>query len=148
MTIEEKLKEIILSRYHSVREFAVRADIPYTTLLSIFSRGIGNSSVNNVIKICKALHISADGLANGVIESRPVVKEANASADVQEIVDSIKTQLTYTEHLYINGHQIEIESVEPIINALDIGCAMVEQKTTNKNTNKNHNKIITKTDPS
>lgn len=67
MTIEEKLKDYILSRYNSVREFTIRAEIPYTTLDSIFKRGIGNSSVNNVIKICRALNISADELADGNI---------------------------------------------------------------------------------
>ena len=68
MTIEEELKAYILSRYNSVREFTIQADIPYTTLDSIFKRGIGNSSVNNVIKICKALKISADALADGNIK--------------------------------------------------------------------------------
>ncbi len=67
MTIEERLKDYILSRYNSVREFTIHADIPYTTLDSIFKRGIGNSSVNNVIKICRALNISADELADGNI---------------------------------------------------------------------------------
>lgn len=68
MTTEKMLKDYILSRYNSVREFTIQADIPYTTLDSIFKRGIGNSSVTNVIKICRALGISADGLADGRIE--------------------------------------------------------------------------------
>ena len=70
MTIEDKLRNHILSRYKSLREFTQTADIPYTTLDSILKRGIGNSSINNVIKICKALHISADELADGNIKSR------------------------------------------------------------------------------
>lgn len=70
MIIEQKLKELILERYQSVREFTIQHDIPYTTLDSIFRRGVGNSSVNNVIKICKALGISADALAEGKIEKR------------------------------------------------------------------------------
>lgn len=67
MTTEEKLKDLILSRYKSIREFTLEIDFPYTTLDSIFKRGINNSSVSNVIKICKALHISADALAKGEI---------------------------------------------------------------------------------
>ena len=67
MTIEEKLKDYILERYSSVREFTTVADIPYTTVYSIFKRGVGNSSVTNVIKICKELGISADALADGEI---------------------------------------------------------------------------------
>ena len=67
MTIEQKLKDLILKRYHSIREFTIAIDIPYTTMDSIFRRGIGNSSVTNVIKICKALRISVDALADGEI---------------------------------------------------------------------------------
>ena len=59
MTIEEKLKELILNRYHSIREFTIQHDIPYTTMVSIFKRGVDNSSLTNIIKICKALNISA-----------------------------------------------------------------------------------------
>ena len=70
MNIETKLKEYILERYNSVREFTIKHDIPYTTVVSIFNRGINNSSVSNVIKICKALHISADALADGEIKPR------------------------------------------------------------------------------
>lgn len=67
MTTEEKLKELILSRYKSIREFTLEIDFPYTTLDSIFKRGLNNSSVSNVLKICEALHISADALAKGEI---------------------------------------------------------------------------------
>lgn len=52
----------------SVKEFAARASIPYTTLRSILERGIGNASVNNVIKICKALGITIEQLENFAYE--------------------------------------------------------------------------------
>lgn len=67
MTTEEKLKKYILSRYHSIREFTIESEIPYTTMSSIFNRGIDNSSIKNVVKICKALNISVDALADGEI---------------------------------------------------------------------------------
>ena len=72
MTIEEKLKNLISERYHSIREFAIYIDMPYSTLDSIFKRGIGNSSVTNIVKICKALHISTDALADGEIRPRRI----------------------------------------------------------------------------
>ena len=53
MNTEEKLKDLILSRYNSIREFTISIDMPYTTMDSIFRRGIGNSNVTNIIKICK-----------------------------------------------------------------------------------------------
>lgn len=72
MTTEEKLKNLIKERYHSVREFAIDIDMPYSTLDSIFKRGIANSSIANVVKICKALHISTDALADGEIRPRRI----------------------------------------------------------------------------
>ena len=99
MTIEERLKELILKRYHSVREFTIENDIPYTTVHSIFKRGIGNSSVTNVIKICKALGISADALADGEIV--PVKKHTatllNDRIEVKDILDDTKDILTEAE---------------------------------------------------
>lgn len=71
MTREEKLKLLILSRYKSIREFTIAIDIPYTTIDSIFRRGIDNSSVSNIKKICDALNISVDALADGEIKTKP-----------------------------------------------------------------------------
>lgn len=134
MTIEEKIKNLILSRYKSVREFSVDYDIPYTTLKSMLSRGIGNSSVSNVIKLCKALSISVDALANGSIEPK-YDSNQKPNGDVTEIINDAKSRLAYTDTLTINGKEIDIETVEPILEALDIGYEMVKRKST---------KIITK----
>ena len=67
MTIEEKLKNYILTIYKSVREFTQYADLPYSTMDGILKRGIKNSSIGNILKICEALQISADELANDKI---------------------------------------------------------------------------------
>ena len=144
MTIEEKLKDYILTRHKSLREFTHAVDIPYTTMDSILRRGIGNSSVNNVIKICKALHISADALANGEIVSK-YEKSPETLTDVRDIVNDAKAMLAHADHLVIDGREIDIEYAEPIIDALNIGYEMVrrrsEKEDHNKNHNKNHNKI-------
>ena len=68
MTIEEQLKNCILSRYKSIREFCIQNDIPYSTVDSIFKRGILGSSVSVVIKICNKLNIDVDELINGNIK--------------------------------------------------------------------------------
>lgn len=143
MTIEEMLKDYILERYKSLREFTHAVDIPYTTMDSILRRGIGNSSVNNVIKICKALHISADALANGEIVPK-YEKSPDPVSDVRDIVNDAKARLSTGTCLVINGRPVDIEIVEPIIDALDISFEMVKRKTDKENHNKNHNTIITK----
>jgi DNA-binding transcriptional regulator YhcF (GntR family) len=48
--------------YPSNRAFAEEIGIPPTTLQSMLSRGIGKASVDNVIKICRALGITVDEL--------------------------------------------------------------------------------------
>ena len=61
MTRESYLREKILE-LGTVKEFAEKIDMPYTTLLSIL-KNVGGASINNVIKICAGLGISADMLA-------------------------------------------------------------------------------------
>lgn len=77
--IEERLKELILSKYKTVSDFAKSIDIPYTTVDSILKRGVQKANVVNIIKICKALGISTDELAEGRIMkvSDGVVKEVS-----------------------------------------------------------------------
>lgn len=57
MSREQKLRNLILDRYSSLRRFAKEADIPYSTLLTLLSRGIGGASFDIVIQICRKLNI-------------------------------------------------------------------------------------------
>ncbi|OPJ58448.1 helix-turn-helix domain-containing protein [Clostridium oryzae] len=58
----EVLRKLIDNSNMSVKAFASKADLPYSTLRSILERGVGNASVDNVIKICKALGITLEQL--------------------------------------------------------------------------------------
>lgn len=71
--LEDKIKELIIEKYGSVRQFALKIDVPYTTIDSILKRGIDNSNVSNVIKMCKALNISIDK----TIESNELISNLN-----------------------------------------------------------------------
>lgn len=57
MTREQLLRNLILDRYQSLRRFAIEADIPYSTLMTLLSRDLGGASFDVVMKICKALEI-------------------------------------------------------------------------------------------
>ena len=70
MTREELLKECILTKYRSVREFCMQIDVPYSTVDRIFKRGIMVSSVSLIIKICDRLNIDVDELINGRISEK------------------------------------------------------------------------------
>ena len=57
MTTEDKLKELILTRYQSIREFTIVTEIAYSTFDTIMRRGIRHANISNVLKICSVLHI-------------------------------------------------------------------------------------------
>ena len=135
MTVEEKLKELILKRYHSVREFTLTIDIPYTTMDSIFRRGIGNSSVTNIIKICKALAISADALADGEIVSikdRPISKNLTEYIEVKEVLEDTKDLLINSGFITLEGKPINKESIDSIVDAMDVGVEIAKKKNKSK----------------
>lgn len=66
--IEEQLKEFIIKHYGDMKTFALQADIPNSTLSTMFTRGILNSNIKSVVLVAKALKISVDGLVLGKIE--------------------------------------------------------------------------------
>lgn len=94
MAVEQELKEMIVAQYGSVRAFSQKTDIPYSTLDSIFKRGLGNSSVSNVLRICKELNIDADALGEGLIVKKPRPQPIAAAAhfDLEKLTDEGKRQ--------------------------------------------------------
>lgn len=57
MNREQKLRNLILDRYQSLRKFAIEAEIPYSTLMTLLSRDVGGASFDAMMKICGALGI-------------------------------------------------------------------------------------------
>lgn len=133
MSIEEELKDLILKRYHSIREFTMTIDMPYTTMDSIFRRGIGNSSVSNIIKICKALGISADALADGEIvfvEKKVGKPSKNISnmIEIKDVLSETRELLSQNGFVTLDGKPISKNGIESIMDAMDIGVEMVKKK--------------------
>ena len=129
MTIEDKLKSLIIERYSSIREFTLKISMSYSTFDSILKRGIQNATVSNIIKICDALHISADALANGEIESvyktDPVKEEPQ---DVADILAAAKQQLLSNKALMFNGKPADEESIQSILAAMEVGIELAKRK--------------------
>ena len=57
MNREQKLRNLILDKYPSLRQFALEADIPYSTLMTLLSRDVGGASFDIIIKICRQLNV-------------------------------------------------------------------------------------------
>ena len=89
MTIEEKLREMILEEYGTVVAFAKQSGLPSSTVYSILTRGINNSSAQNVLRICQALSIDADELAKG----RALKIEESKSAELSEWLSEEKLRI-------------------------------------------------------
>lgn len=70
MTREEYLKQLILEDSGTVKDFAKKIGMPYSTLYSIINN-VGGASVDNIIKICKGLGITTDDLERATQNSVP-----------------------------------------------------------------------------
>lgn len=62
MEMAKILKTLIKTKGYSLKSFALKCGIPYTTLYGIIKNGVGKASVNNVILICRNLGITVEEL--------------------------------------------------------------------------------------
>lgn len=87
MTREEYLKQLIIEDSGTLKDFAKKINMPYTTLYSI-SRNVGGASIDNILKICKILGISADDLAEmeGVEDTPKGYYTNNKTAEYAEML--------------------------------------------------------------
>ena len=128
MTTEDKLKNFILSRFNSVREFTQVANIKYSTFDSMLKRGLATSNVSNVIKICKELGISADALGEGkIIPINSYRQNVDGLTDLQEILDTFKNQLNSCSGLTIDGKLVKKEIVDSIIGAMEVSLEIAKR---------------------
>lgn len=67
------LKRIIDESGLSVRKVSIMAGIPYTTLCSMLENGVGKSSVDNVLKVCKVLGITTDDLERMASDENDII---------------------------------------------------------------------------
>lgn len=101
--LEQKLKELILEKFKSVKNFSEKADIPYTTVDSILKRGVNKANVINIIKICQVLDIDTDALSEGQIKPR-----------TEKIQSLISTQ----ENSIIKKYRILDEYGKKVVNSI------------------------------
>ena len=116
MTAEEKLKQLILSKYKSVREFTLDHNIPYSTVATIWQKGIKKTSITTMIKVCQALGISTDELIAGRIT---FVDDPPTPTSVEDIIIQTKHILANTEHLTLNGKEIDEATILRLTTYMD-----------------------------
>lgn len=106
MNKTQKLKNIILSKYSSIREFSRIVNIPSTTLTSALDKDIGGMAVDRIIKICDALNIDIKTFEpiNNIEQINTLSKEEKVHIeDLRKLNDLGKKKvITYTQDLLDN----------------------------------------------
>ena len=116
MTIENQLKELILLKYGSLREFTFNIGLPYSTLSTILKNGIMTANISNVVKICNALSIKIDELVEGrLVENIPGEK----LLDVEKIFNQTKINIQYP-NVKINGQKLDENTKKSLIFSIDL----------------------------
>ena len=118
MTIEEELKDYIIKKYGTLRNFTEKINIPNSTFSNILRRGLMNANVLTIIKICDELSISPDALAEGKIV--PIIKDnPNKLLTIDDIIDDTKQRIINADQLYFNETKATKEDIAFILSVLD-----------------------------
>lgn len=116
MTIENQLRELILLKYGSLREFTFNIGLPYSTLSTILKNGIMTANISNVVKICNALSIKIDELVEDrLVENIPGEK----LLDVEKIFNQTKINIQYP-NVKINGQKLDKNTQKMLIFSIDL----------------------------
>lgn len=88
----EILAEMIDAR-GSRRAFAEEIGLPPTTLQSILTRGVGRASIDNMIKVCRALGITVeelDAMASGKEDVETIAAHHDGEEWTEEELEEIE----------------------------------------------------------
>ena len=112
MTIEEQLKNEILYKFKSVREFALSANIPYSTVDSVLKRGIKKSGVGTVIKIFSFLDLDMESISSGRLEKKiPSMAEVIPGGEFPDY--KMRTRFEHSLGTFSAGKSALINSLVP-----------------------------------
>lgn len=133
MTIEEKLKDYILKRYKSIRQFTIEAEMPYSTVDGILKRGILNSGVNNVICLCNALDISADELiAGNIVSASSRIHFSTVLTDLDDAVRYFRIHLEECKKFTIAGKPLTTDDAVRLLDSLEITIELIRRNKKNE----------------
>ena len=118
MTVEERLKDLIIRQYGTMKDFTDHIGIPNSTFANILRRGVQNANVLTIIKICQALGISTDDLAEGRIV--PVNRPVSEPTSIEDIIEDTKQKLLNGGNLTLDGQPASANDIYAIISALEV----------------------------
>ena len=132
MKIENTLKDYIIDRYGSVRAFAIRHNIAYTTVVSVLKRGIDSSSITTIVRICDALNLSSDHLIEGRMVFKSdlsnMIEPKEPAVDLNDLISQYKWTIQHNPVTF-DGHTLTEQEINTISTAIDISIEMIKQNT-------------------
>ena len=110
--ITELIKSEVKKQYKSVRKFSEKSGIPYSTLSNAFSKGIGGTSYDTVLKICKMLNLKQVYDADLTIFNDKFFEVCSMLSELDERgVHTVKTVLT------VEYNRCKSDKEEPVVKA-------------------------------
>lgn len=116
MTIEDELKQFIVTKYGSITNFCKKINMSQSTLSTIFARGIQRTSITKMIEICDELGISVDAIAQGEIIPKEML-DCSEYTDYDYIFD----------HMLVDGKQLNEYEIFHMKNAFHNGADLVRR---------------------
>ena len=111
-SITELIKAEVKKQYKSVRQFSEKSEIPYSTLSNAFSKGIGTTSYDTVVKICKLLNLKQVYDADLTIFNDKFFEVCSMLSELDERgVHTVKTVLT------VEYNRCKSDKEEPVVKA-------------------------------
>ena len=109
MTREEFLKMLIKQKGYTIKSFAAKIGIPYTSLLSMLNGSIGGAAVESVIKICEELDISVESLKNEEIDSpQGYYLDPAAAKMAQELYDNPGMRILFDAAKNVSAEDLKL----------------------------------------
>ena len=130
MNVEERLKDLIIKKYGTMKEFTDFIGIPNSTFANILRRGVQNANVLTIIKICQALGISTDDLAQGRIVS--VTRSEPEAKDIETIMSAAVGEILNTKDLTFHGQKLTEDEVKDFLLSLNMVMELEKKRMENK----------------
>jgi transcriptional regulator with XRE-family HTH domain len=146
----ELLEHLIEKTGMSKKAFAEKIGIPPTTLRSMLERGIGNASVDNVIKVCKGLGITVDDLERMVSNQESNKEddlpeltkkdERNIQIELEKIINNLNSQNSYAAFDGQDLDEMTQEDKELLLKSLENSLVLAKRIAKQKFTPKKYRK--------
>lgn len=125
MNVEERLKNLIIKQYGTMKDFTDHIGIPNSTFANIMRRGVKNANVVTIIKICQALGISTDALAEGMIV--PLERQVSTPTKIEDIIEEVKQHLLNADNLTLNDAPVNEYEIITLINQIDAAVEVTKK---------------------